>query len=128
YRPQLDRCRWKGCRDLAQQRTQTPLELHLCLRVSLHMARTRHAKMSAEPSHIDPPQLTADRSSQALRHPGGDGAPIPAVRLAPHATRRVVLRSTAVGVAAPAAGLEHPLAQQRWSGARSDRSKRLSIQ
>ncbi len=34
------------------------------------------------------PQLSADRSLQALRHPGGDGAPVPAVVLRTRSTRR----------------------------------------
>jgi hypothetical protein len=67
--------------DFAQKRAQTLLEVRLRLRVSVDMARTRHTQASAEPPQIDPTQLTADRPRQALRHPGGDGAPVPAVVL-----------------------------------------------
>ena len=111
-RPQLDRRLRKGRRHLAQQRTQTLLEVRLRLRVSLHMAWARHTQTRAEPPQIDPAQLTADRSPQALRYPGGDGAPVPAVVLRSRSAQRrpqllvVRCRSTAVDVAVPdAAGL-----------------------
>ena len=67
--------------DFAQKRAQTLLEVRLRLRVSVDMARTRHTQASAQPPQIDPAELTADLPRQALRHPGGDGAPVPAVVL-----------------------------------------------
>src|SRR5262245_9352750 len=45
------------------------------------MAGARQAQTRAQPPQIDPAQLSADRSSQALGDPGGDRAPIPAVVL-----------------------------------------------
>jgi hypothetical protein len=45
------------------------------------MAWPRHAQTCAQPAQIDPIQLTANRSPEALRHPRGDGASVPAVKL-----------------------------------------------
>jgi hypothetical protein len=45
------------------------------------MAWTRHPQTCAQSPQIDPAQLAADRSPEALRHPGGDGAPVPALVL-----------------------------------------------
>ena len=52
------------------------------------MAWTRHAQTRAQPPQVDPAQLTADRPPQALRHPGGDGAPVPAVVLRSRSAQR----------------------------------------
>ena len=64
------------------------LEVGLRLGVSVDMAWTRHPQTCAEPPQINPAQLTADRSPQALRHPGGDGAPVPAVVLRSRSAQR----------------------------------------
>ncbi len=78
----------EGRRHLAQQGTQTLLEVRLRLGVSVDMAWAWHAQTRAQPPQIDPAQLTADRSPQALRHPGGDGAPVPAVVLRSRSAQR----------------------------------------
>src|SRR4051812_31760015 len=86
--PQLNLRLWECPRQLTQQRAQTLLEVRLRLRVSVDVARTRHPQPSAEAPQVDPAQLPTDRSPQALRHPGGDGAPIPAVVQWSRATQR----------------------------------------
>ena len=52
------------------------------------MARAWHPQTSAEPPQVDPAHLPTDRSPQALRHPGGDGAPVPAVVLRSRSAQR----------------------------------------
>jgi len=80
-RPQLGRRLGERRGDLTQERTQTLLKVRLRLGVGVAMAWPRQAQMCAEPAQIDPTQLTANRPPQALRHPSGDGASVPAVKL-----------------------------------------------
>jgi hypothetical protein len=60
--PQLNRGMRIGGGDLAQERTQTLLEVRLRLGGCMDMAWSRRAQPCAEPPQIDPTQLPADRS------------------------------------------------------------------
>src|SRR5258708_6686187 len=77
--PQLDARVWEGGRHRAKERTQMLLELHLGVRVSLHMARPGLQPAGAEPSQVLPAQLPADLVSEALAEPSGHRPSTPAV-------------------------------------------------